>query len=241
VDEHARLLDVAKRAAATGRFLFTDFLDPAQRDQARKAAREAGTQVAFQGGFPDAERVIARFGQEGAGEWPFQILRLSWNLKFGSPGHRDILGATMALGVKREAVGDILLQENTAFLALHDTVASYVRDHLTQAGRAALSVAWADSKDVSSLTRPMREVNLIVSSLRLDAVVAAAMKVSRAAAEKLILQGGVKVNHSPEIRPDKKLSEHCLISIQGYGRLYIHQMYGTTQRGRMKVKAERPE
>ena len=146
----------------------------------------------------------------------------------------------MALGIKREALGDIIAEQDRAFLALHASVAEYVASSLISAGRASLTCAWADGEAMRERKLTLKEDEITVMSMRLDAVVAAGANLSRAAAERLIVQGGVKIDHVPETRPDKRISEKCLLSIAGCGRLYILETCGTTRRGRLRIRIGRP-
>ena len=54
--------------------------------------------------------------------------------------HRDFLGALMNLGLRREAIGDILVEEGRAVLFLWETVADLVLSELAKAGRVGLKL-----------------------------------------------------------------------------------------------------
>ena len=58
----AHLTDCARRAARSGRIMFSNFLDPAQAEIARQAAAIERVPVELSGGHPDAERTVAAFG-----------------------------------------------------------------------------------------------------------------------------------------------------------------------------------
>jgi len=241
MDTDKHLADLAQRAERIGSLVYSDFLDPLEIRQAQMAAHQAHTLCRIFGGYEDAERCVACFGPEyEEPEYPIVWLGCNWNAKFASPGHRDFLGALMGLGIKREALGDILIEESRACIALHDSVADYVYAELTSAGRATLSNEYLDAAQMVSRRRPLEMGEITVSSMRLDAIVAAGAKLSRTAAERLIEQGGVKVDHMPELRPDKKIAENSLLSLSGFGRLYIKEICGTTKRGRIRIQVGRP-
>ena len=61
MDERKRFNELALRAVHTGRPQFTRFLDPAMEREALSAARSAGAEVAFSGGYEGAERRVASF------------------------------------------------------------------------------------------------------------------------------------------------------------------------------------
>lgn len=239
-----RLHELALRAVHTGRPAFTRFLEPADLDEARAAAARAGATVCFWGGYEDAERRVAAFcpaeGEApGDGEWPVRALRLDWNARFSNPGHRDLLGAVMGLGIERETTGDIAMATRDdrpcACLFAHADVADYIAANLDGAGRAALRVTPVDAPP-KLLPPEGQSLRLTVQHQRLDAVLAAACRLSRAEAQRLIAGGLVKLNHAPCLRPDARLEAGDLISARGLGRVKVEAFPGETRRGRRVVQ-----
>ncbi len=236
-----RLNELALRAAHTGAVCASRFLEPTQTDMARAAANRAGARVAFWGGFEGAERVVAAFYDADEPEpwdWPIAALRIEWNAKFANPGHRDLLGAVMGLGIERETTGDIAMGEyrgaKCAYLFALADMADYIAASLEGAGRASVKARPAEEAPV--LTPPEGvEMRLTVQQERLDAVLAAACRLSRSEAQKLIAAGLVKLNHAVNTHSDAKLGEGDLISARGYGRIRVDAFGGETRRGRQVV------
>ena len=240
-----RLNELALRAAYTSQACYTRFLEPAQEPAARAAAARAGVKAEFWGGWPGAERRVAAFYDvlpPCPSEYPVRALRIGWNAKFGSPGHRDLLGAVMGLGIERETLGDIAMGEYRgsacAYLFALEDMADYVSASLESAGRTPVKVAPAAETPV--LLPPEGEnLRLTVQQERLDAVLAAACRLSRAEAQRLISAGLVKLNHVVNLRPDAKLGEGDLISARGFGRVLVTAFQGQSRRGRMIVQVFR--
>ena len=235
-----RLKELALRAKHSRQISFTRFLEPPMEADVRHAAAQAEVHAAFFGGFEDAERRIAAFyADEVPQEWeyPLSCLELKWNPKYASPGHRDLLGAVMGLGLERSATGDIAPSENegTAYLFVHRDVESYICANLESAGRASLKVR--PLSDNMKIRAPQgEEIRATVSSERLDAVLAAGLKLSRSEAQRLISGGMVKRNHLEELRGDVHLEEGDLLSVRGYGRMRIALFDGITRKGRLIVR-----
>ncbi|MBR1820062.1 MAG: RNA-binding protein, partial [Clostridia bacterium] len=78
-------------------------------------------------------------------------------------------------------------------------------------------------------------LRLTVQTERLDAVLAAACRLSRSEAQRLISAGLVKLNHVPNTRADAKLAEGDLISARGHGRIRVDAFQGESRRGRQIV------
>lgn len=85
----AHLADCARRAARTGRMMFSNFLDPAQAELALEAARSEGVPVELSGGYADAERAVAAFGWPDGEEidWPIAVMSAAWDARFCSCQH----------------------------------------------------------------------------------------------------------------------------------------------------------
>ena len=236
-----RLNELALRSAHTGMVCCSKFLEPSQPDLARAAANRAGAHVAFWGGYAGAERTVAAFYDACApetGDYPVSALRIEWNAKFSNPGHRDLLGAVMGLGIERETVGDIAMGAfrgaKCAYLFALSDMADYIAATLEGAGRAAVKVRVAD--EAPELTPPEGvEMRLTVQQARLDAVLAAACRLSRGEAQRLISAGLVKLNHAVNTHADARLAEGDLISARGFGRVRVDAFGGETRRGRQAV------
>ncbi len=146
----------------------------------------------------------------------------------------------MGLGVERETTGDIVTATHRgapcACLFVLDDVADYVAANLESAGRASLKVIPCDAPP-QLLPPEGQSLRLTVQQPRLDAVLAAACRLSRSEAQRLIAGGSVKLNHVQCLRGDAKLSEGDLISARGYGRVRLDAFAGESRRGRLVVEA----
>lgn len=49
--------------------------------------------------------------------------------------HRDILGSLMGLGIKREMIGDIIINEDKAQFFCHNSISEFVEFNLKKVGR----------------------------------------------------------------------------------------------------------
>lgn len=114
-----RAQDLADRCDRAGVPTSTTFLTPAQRCAlAQWAPRHSAVQPVFSGGYPDAERQVAFFLPDWMDEPPIEETLRAVQIKpgFGTPGHRDYLGAILGLGVSRPWLGDVLVTEDVAYV-----------------------------------------------------------------------------------------------------------------------------
>lgn len=233
-----RLGELAKRADVSGHAFFTGFLSPAEADIALISARKNGVTVLFCGGYADAERKIACFTSESDEvSFPLVTLKLTWPHQ-SAPAHRDVLGAVMGLGLKRQCIGDIVLEDECGYLFCEKTMSEHIAQSLLSAGRVKLQVEVHDGP--ANLEPPQgTEVRDTVLSLRLDAVVSGGFNMSRGKAADLISAGQVKLRHLPNMHTDAKVQLDDAISVRGFGRLVLIEIGTPTKKGRTPLKLMR--
>lgn len=234
-----RLLELASQADRQGRCRFTPFLTPPEAALAEAAAKRAGVACALMGGYEGAERRMARFCPAACEPEPFPLtaLRLIWPHQ-SAPAHRDLLGALMGLGIRRDRTGDIVLGADEAMLFVEAPLADTVLAGLTEAGRIRLTAARAEAGDLPAAPQG-EEVRFTVQSARLDAIVADGFHLSRGDAAALVEAGAVKLRHAPTLRPDARVAEGDAISVRGHGRLTIETIGAPTRKGRLPVTITR--
>ena len=232
------LLDWAVRAAKTGRAVTGRFIPEADMGQAVHAARQAGVEAAFDGGRPGAERVQVCFCPEGeepvfTGQW----LEIRWNRRFAAPEHRALLGSLMALGIDRSYAGDLIAGEDGAWLYCLPSLAARLPEEWREAGRIAITVR--PMERAPEITPPKgTALRDTVPSLRLDAVLASALRESRANAAERIRRGDVQVNHRAEERTDRQLTAGDLLSVRGRGRVRLCAVGEPNRKDRLPVEME---
>lgn len=235
----AQMDDISKKAAKTG-CAASRFLTPAQAiltEQRFKKNRELD--LIFDGGFDGAERTRAIFTNADWGSYErdelFAALRFDYRAQ-DKLTHRDILGALMALGIKRETLGDIICDGDRATLVCLPELGGYIAESLTKAGRAGISASVISLGELPSREDSLTIKTDTVASLRLDVVLCAAFNLSRTKASALIAANHVNINHQPCLHPSKELTQGALISVRGMGRAKLVEVGGTSKKGRIFIQ-----
>lgn len=165
-----------------------------------------------------------------------EVLSVTYNTKFATLDHRDCLGALMNLGIQREKMGDIVAVDDGFFIVTDGELTDYIAMQLTKIGRASVKVKVIDAGDLPDITPNLEIATINVSSLRLDAVVAAIAHVGRQQGKNMVEKEKVKVNHQVLVNPSQMVEENDLLSIRGRGRVYIQAILGETKKGRLRVQ-----
>ncbi len=213
------------------------FLDPRQQALILSMQSAFTLRPSLWGGYADAERKMLFFLPDYMDEPPEDALSVirARHRDSRPPQHRDYLGSLLGLGVDRAGVGDILVEECGAQFIVRSSLSDFFATHYTAAGRVALSVSVLP---ISALEIPESEPKYktaSLSSLRADAIVAAAFSVSRTLASEAVRAGKVFVNNLPLTKADKQLSVGDKIRWQGKGRLVLEEIGGTSRKGRLFV------
>ena len=229
-----RLSELARRAERRGIAVFSEFLTGAE--QAALLSLRPGL-FEFDGGYAGAERRTAVFlPWEGAGyESAVACLQAApASQRFaGELGHRDCLGALMSLGIRREVLGDIVPQEGKLYIFCLRSIAPYIAENLTQIRRTSVRVSIAAAPPEPPPPPP--ESGVVVASERLDALVAAVYKLSRAEAQRLFERELVLVNSLPARGGAAPVKPGDVVSVRGHGRFEYCGAQRETRKGRLRV------
>lgn len=152
-----------------------------------------------------------------------------------SLSHRDVLGALMGAGIRRDAIGDIIIGEKTCTFFLLGELTKYLLDNLTSAGRQHLRLEQVDPTTVKKPPQAMKELRVTVSSLRLDSVLSAAFHLSRGKTAEAIQGGRVNLNSLTCIKPDKQVNVGDELSLRGSGKLCLLEIHGQTKKDRTAI------
>lgn len=234
-----RLEDLSLRCERANCLTSTPFLTPAEQVSALHWVRQRGCRTVLTGGHPECERKVLFFLPEWMEELSAEeaICAIRLEAAFGTPGHRDYLGALLGLGVKREVVGDIWVDGQSATVFCLPAVAEHLAS-ITQAGRVSLSAKRIPLFEVNAPALSRKEVSFTVMSPRLDAVCSDLFRISRESAAKLIKLGAASLNYLPCLKPDAQVSPGDVISLRGYGKAQIVSIGGQSKKGRTYLNAE---
>ena len=153
--------------------------------------------------------------------------------------HRDVLGAVLGLGIKRELTGDIFVEEDRAVLMCDSSIADFLMLSLKTVGKNKVELSVCPKEEVRSLSHPFALSRSVVASLRLDAVAGAMAHLSRGDVQALILGEGVNLNFAPCTDTAKKVKEGDVISIRHHGRFAIESVTGETKKGRIAIEIKK--
>lgn len=237
-----RAEDLLRRCEKSAVLTATHFLTPAERLQLERWAKtQPACRLVFSGGHPDCERTVAFFLPDYMEpEWlPLDehIRALMITAPFGSPGHRDYLGALVGMGIGRERLGDIWVRENTAVVFCLPGVEKHLLS-IDKVGHCSVRARSLPLGEVPAPERTVKQKSFSVQSLRLDAVAGGLFDLSRSEAARQVEAGLVSLNYEVCDRCDAAVREGDILSLRGKGKGRITGLGGTSRKGRQFVSGE---
>ncbi len=243
---------------AEDRYMITssNFLDLRQRTLTDKHCRgRRGVRYGFYGGYEDAERCVAVFlpdyvelpggfdssavsayFKENEEDEPLALIKISLPKGSRSLTHRDYLGSLLALGIKRETVGDILVRDDGADIIVLREMAEFIALNYDKAGRTSLTASIAPICELDPGEIRIEEKTDTVASLRLDNMISSVFGLSRAKAAEAIRGGIVFVNGAEALKVDRIVCEGDKLVLRGRGKAVFTEIGGQSRKDRTFVK-----
>ncbi len=233
----AKTEDLSRLSSRSHEAKFSAFLDESEQSAVEEIIhrRQDGTPL-FWGGYPDAGRrilgIFPDWMEPEKDAFPIRILKITKNFSM-ELSHRDYLGTILSQGIQRNRVGDILVTEDGAFVFLADGMERALS--LSKIAGCGVSSEVVSLSEITIPETKFKEYAAVAASLRLDAVVAAALNCSRKQAAALISAEKISVNHKLAVNGSKTASAGDLLSIRGVGRILIDQTGENTRSGRLHL------
>lgn len=241
--EMARVLDAAEQSLERTEPVWTDFFDPRLREMAMEILRQVPTvkSLAY-GGYRGAERqrlvVVPSFYLTESIEPALGFLRIR-PVKTEELTHRDVLGALIGLGLRREKLGDILVTPEEAQVIAGEEVVAAIQGQLNRVGNTAVDLESMDPEELAVSPERIKEIRTTVSSLRLDAVAGLGYGVSRTRMAREIKSERLKLNWRPVRDPDHPVKVGDVLSMRGRGRVIVGEITGHSKKGRIGIILQR--
>ncbi len=237
----AKVIDKYEFSKTKNKITYTDFLNISEISIIKRILKEEKvSNFIIYGGKDETDRSILIFYPEKFSkemveknyEKIFNVIRIKLpnNIKYE---HREFLSGIMKLGIKREKFGDILVTDFGADIISLAEVAKVLENDLKTLTRFKKSeITIENIKDLTYIENEFENLNIIVSSIRLDNFVAELANCSRTNASEIISEGRVFINSIIEFKDSKKINIGDLITVRGKGKFIFDGIEKETKSGR---------
>lgn len=246
----SKMLDQIELCSKRDKIQNTGFLDERQKNILQKTLNRMKLEnyIVF-GGFEEAQRNTYIFYPE---KWNREIVEQNYdevmqvievilpNELQGKYTHKDYLGGLMKLGLKREKIGDIVVWNEGAHIIVLNEIVPFLEQHLTTLTRfQKAQIIVKNIKDIHPCSIQKEEIEIMVSSMRLDNIISELIKTSRAKSEEIIKEQRVIVNYEVAEKVSKNINIEDKITIRGKGKFEIKEKIGSTKKGRTILLVEK--
>ena len=224
----AKILDKIKFVRTKNQIQVTDFLDTYQQSMVEKLMSYfLEQQGMLYGGYEEAERKILFLyptklqtifqqdkNQNVVIKETIKILSITLPPElYGKYTHRDYLSGIMKLGIKREKIGDIVVNETGAEILVHVDMISYLLTHLKDLTR--FQKAEIKENEIADLKiTPVQKEEQVI----------------------LISQERVFINHELKMKNATNVKQGDILTIRGKGRFEIGEVISQTAKGKIRLQ-----
>lgn len=232
---YSKLDDAANLCYTRQKPYFFPFLSERRQALAEKYLRAIYFEnFCFFGGYENSERkMLALCYDDSKPEFPVSALEFRYRI-CDKLTHRDVLGALMSLGIERETVGDILVEDGRTVVFIKSELKDYIVSQISKIGNVGVKIYDADLSKLPK-GRGTKELLLVVSSLRLDNIVAGVTELSREKTKSLILTGNVSLNYIQTMNISQIANVGDVLIIRGKGKYILNAVMGETKKGRIRI------
>ncbi len=195
----------------------------------------------FLGGYAECERKILAISAleelEIQEMCPIVLLKIEC-AEISSISNRDVLGALMGSGIRREMLGDIIIRQSVAAVFVLNLISDFLIQNITTIGRFKVKLAVADEQfEIPPAVFEHQRVT--AASLRLDAVVSSVAHISRDRASELIENRMVQINHIPSEKKTKEIHAGDCLVVRGIGKWIIDECGELSKKGRVVLRCRK--
>ncbi len=243
----AKVLDKKKICNSKNKITYTDFLNEKEQRVIEKNVKLEN--AFFYGVNENADRKILVFYPEKLTE---ELVRKSLknvlsgiriilkNDQIGNYEHKNYLSALIKIGIDRGKIGDILVDDYGADIIAFDMNKEFIiqsLSELTRFRKANIDIIPID--DIKQKIDRFEESTIIVSSMRIDNIVAELAGCSRTNADEYINSEKVFVNYETVLKVSKTIFEGDIVTIRGKGKFRIDGLVRNTRNNRFVIKVNK--
>lgn len=217
-------------------FYESNFLDENEQSKLLPILKKSKRNYILAGGFEEAQRKILvlfpSYMEKDYIDIPIGAIVFQND---GTLTPRDVLGSLMALGLKREVIGDISIWPEKVQVIIIENLKEYFLNNLNKIKKTNIDPKYKSFKEIVPYVQPFENKSCVVSSNRLDAIVASIFNVSRKNSIEAIKGDLVLHNHLPVSKLTSEVKAEDTISFRGKGKIKILNLDNYTKKGRLRI------
>ncbi|MFD2253577.1 RNA-binding protein [Lactococcus formosensis subsp. bovis] len=238
-----RVLDWMDRVENNYSVVTTYFLNPREVEILESLANKRELQIFSTQDIAQTELtkiiIAPEFYQLDESDFDLALLEISYAKKFYQLKHSQILGSFLGqTGIRRSEIGDIVLNEGRAQVFVSKHLLEIFQNNIEKIGPAPVKFMEKTLEELIKTEDTSIIKVILVSSLRIDKIIASTFEISRNLAVNMLQLRKVKLNYLEIEKKDFPVEQGDLISVRGLGRIKVLKILGETKKGKQKIECE---
>ena len=144
----------------------------------------------------------------------------------------------MNLGIERSVLGDIFVKDQGAYILCEGTMATYIAENLLRVKHTSM-LCQVTHEMPPEILPEFQTVEVIVTSDRIDAIIAKAYQLSRSQSVELFRGKRIFINGRLYENNAGIPKAGDIVSVRGFGKFIYQGISQETKKGRYKVAIEK--
>ena len=206
---------------------YTFFLDPKEQKEIKGKLKKNEYNIFYP--YKDSEKNI--FYKNFLPEITLYEIKSKKKLR-----HQDILGSIFSLGITNEVFGDILIIDNRYYVYVLTSFRNYFKSNLLKIGNNKIELIELPYYTFKDYERLYEEIELNVSSNRIDTVISTLCKTGRKYIKDMKKNKEIILNYDFLKDTSYKLKENDIFSVKRVGKFKYIGIIKTTKRNHLIIK-----
>ena len=144
--------------------------------------------------------------------------------------HQDILGSILGLNISSSYIGDIIIDNNNYYFYILNDLSEFIEHNLTKIGNKKVNIEKCDLSELEHYERKYDDIEIIVSSLRIDNVLSKLIGTNREEIIKKIKEKEITLNYKTLTKNSYILKENDIFSIRRIGKYKYNNIVKLTKK-----------
>ena len=206
------------------------FLDPNTYKEVIKKIKKEDYHIYYP--YKDSDKVII-YTKE------LPKIRLLEILSYEKITHREIMGSLFGLQIDSGLFGDIIITNNHYYIMVLDSIYDLIINEYNMVGNKHIKLKEVPLSVLENYERTYQELELIVSSLRIDNVISSIIGTSREAIKKKFQDDEIILNYETCHKINYVLKENDVFSIRKYGKYRFINIIKQSKKGHYLIRCNK--
>ena len=150
--------------------------------------------------------------------------------------HQDIMGSILSLNIKKEVLGDIIVDDNNYYFYILESMNNYILSYFNKVRNINITLEELPLDYLKDYKRKYKEIIVNVKSNRVDLIISKLTGLSRRVVKDMISNKDIILNYQVLTNNSYQFKENDIFSIRGYGKYKYVEIINKTKKNNYLVK-----